>query len=44
MKTWCKHSAINPDVVLPILHGPPGEDGTLQGMLELMQLPYVGPG
>jgi len=36
--------AINPDVVLPILHGPPGEDGTLQGLLELMQLPYVGSG
>ena len=35
---------INPDVVLPILHGPPGEDGTLQGLLELMQLPYVGSG
>ena len=35
---------INPDVVLPILHGPPGEDGTLQGMLELMRLPYVGSG
>ena len=26
----------NPDVVFPILHGPPGEDGTLQGFLEIL--------
>ncbi|MEV6337894.1 D-alanine--D-alanine ligase family protein [Nocardia vinacea] len=32
------------DVVFPILHGPFGEDGTLQGMLELAGVPYVGPG
>ncbi|MBF6073286.1 D-alanine--D-alanine ligase family protein [Nocardia beijingensis] len=32
------------DVVFPILHGPFGEDGTLQGMLELAGIPYVGPG
>lgn len=32
------------DVVFPILHGPWGEDGTLQGMLELVGLPYVGSG
>ena len=30
------------EVVLPILHGPFGEDGTLQGFLELANLPYVG--
>jgi D-alanine-D-alanine ligase-like ATP-grasp enzyme len=30
------------DVVLPILHGPYGEDGTIQGMLEMLDLPYVG--
>ncbi|MEO8907120.1 MAG: D-alanine--D-alanine ligase family protein, partial [Microbacteriaceae bacterium] len=30
------------DVVFPILHGPWGEDGTVQGMLELVDLPYVG--
>jgi D-alanine-D-alanine ligase len=30
------------DVVLPILHGPFGEDGTVQGMLELAGVPYVG--
>jgi D-alanine-D-alanine ligase len=32
------------DVVFPILHGPFGEDGTIQGMLELLDLPYVGAG
>jgi len=32
------------DVVLPILHGPFGEDGTVQGLLELAGVPYVGPG
>jgi D-alanine-D-alanine ligase len=32
------------DLVFPILHGPWGEDGTLQGMLELVGLPYVGSG
>ncbi|MDJ0335764.1 MAG: D-alanine--D-alanine ligase family protein [Rhodoglobus sp.] len=32
------------DVVFPILHGPFGEDGTVQGMLELLGLPYVGNG
>lgn len=32
------------DVVLPILHGPFGEDGTVQGLLELAGLPYVGSG
>ena len=31
-------------VVLPLLHGPHGEDGTIQGMLELFKLPYVGSG
>jgi len=33
-----------PTVVLPILHGPMGEDGTVQGLLELAQVPYAGPG
>lgn len=32
------------DVVFPLLHGPFGEDGTLQGLLELAGLPYVGAG
>jgi len=32
------------DVALPILHGPFGEDGTVQGLLELADVPYVGAG
>jgi D-alanine-D-alanine ligase len=32
------------DVVFPLLHGPFGEDGTVQGMLELAGIPYVGAG
>jgi D-alanine-D-alanine ligase len=32
------------DVVFPLLHGPFGEDGTVQGLLELADLPYVGSG
>jgi D-alanine-D-alanine ligase len=32
------------DVVFPILHGPHGEDGSVQGLLELIGLPYVGDG
>jgi len=32
------------DVVIPILHGPFGEDGTVQGLLELANVPYVGAG
>jgi D-alanine-D-alanine ligase len=32
------------DVVFPVLHGPHGEDGTVQGLLELANVPYVGPG
>lgn len=31
------------DVVFPVLHGPNGEDGTVQGLLELLEMPYVGP-
>ena len=30
--------------MVPLLHGPLGEDGTVQGMLELADLPYVGTG
>jgi D-alanine-D-alanine ligase len=43
-------SAVDPtrcldvDVVFPVLHGPWGEDGTLQGMLETVGVPYVGSG
>ena len=32
------------DVIFPIVHGPCGEDGTLQGLLELADIPYVGAG
>jgi D-alanine-D-alanine ligase len=39
------HSPLaNLDVVFPVLHGPMGEDGTVQGLLELAHLPYVGAG
>jgi D-alanine-D-alanine ligase len=36
--------AVGVDVVFPVLHGPMGEDGTVQGLLELSGLPYVGAG
>jgi D-alanine-D-alanine ligase len=32
------------DVVFPVLHGPFGEDGTVQGLLEILDVPYVGAG
>ena len=32
------------DVVFPVLHGPFGEDGTIQGLLEMANVPYVGGG
>ena len=32
------------DVIFPVLHGPFGEDGTVQGLLELADIPYVGAG
>src|ERR1700686_1391307 len=32
--------ALKPDVALNVLHGRPGEDGTLQGMLEILGIPY----
>lgn len=32
------------DIIFPLLHGPNGEDGTVQGLLELLNLPYVGNG
>jgi D-alanine-D-alanine ligase len=43
-ETGTMRSLGNVDVVFPILHGPFGEDGTIQGMLELCGLPYVGSG
>jgi D-alanine-D-alanine ligase len=33
-----------PDVIFPLIHGTHGEDGSLQGLFELAELPYVGPG
>ena len=32
------------DVIFPVLHGPYGEDGTVQGLLEMIDMPYVGAG
>jgi D-alanine-D-alanine ligase len=32
------------DAAFPVLHGPFGEDGTVQGLLECLEVPYVGPG
>jgi D-alanine-D-alanine ligase len=37
-------AATSLDVVFPVLHGPYGEDGTVQGLLELANIPYVGAG
>ena len=39
-----RDATVGVDVVLPMLHGPYGEDGTVQGLLELAGLPYVGAG
>src|SRR5579871_2155110 len=36
--------AIDVDVIFPVLHGTFGEDGTIQGLLELADIPYVGAG
>ena len=38
------HLLSDVDVVLPLLHGPFGEDGTIQGLLEMAGVPYVGAG
>jgi D-alanine-D-alanine ligase len=37
-------TGLNLDVLFPVLHGPYGEDGTIQGLLELANVPYVGAG
>ena len=39
-----RSSGLALDVVFPVLHGPYGEDGTVQGLLELANVPYVGAG
>ncbi len=38
------HSAIDVDIIFPVLHGTFGEDGTIQGLLELADIAYVGAG
>ncbi|MDX2244395.1 MAG: D-alanine--D-alanine ligase family protein [Leptolyngbyaceae cyanobacterium bins.302] len=44
-KLWQFPTQVNDvDVWFPILHGPNGEDGTIQGLLKLMQVPFVGSG
>ena len=35
---------LRPQIVFPVLHGPNGEDGTVQGALEVLSIPYVGAG
>ncbi len=42
-RRWSDHT-INVDVIFPVLHGTFGEDGTIQGLLELADIPYVGAG
>lgn len=37
-----KFETIHVDVIFPVLHGKNGEDGTIQGLFELAQIPYVG--
>ena len=41
-KTYSDLQEMHPDVVFIALHGRPGEDGTVQGMLEVLNLPYTG--
>lgn len=38
------HSRLPLDVVFPVMHGTYGEDGSIQGFLRMLDLPYVGPG
>ena len=40
----CGDTSIPADVVFPVLHGTFGEDGTIQGLFEMAELPYVGGG
>lgn len=41
---FAKNVEIPLDVILPVMHGAHGEDGCLQGFLELLNIPYAGPG
>jgi D-alanine-D-alanine ligase len=42
--TEASGTGLHLDVIFPVLHGPYGEDGTIQGLLELANVPYVGAG
>jgi D-alanine-D-alanine ligase len=42
--TEAQVTGLHVDVIFPVLHGPYGEDGTVQGLLELANVPYVGAG
>ena len=39
---FCTNKQIETDIIFPVLHGTFGEDGTLQGLLELVNIPYAG--
>ncbi len=41
---FCNGQPLNIDLVFPVLHGPYGEDGTIQGLLEIADIPFVGSG
>lgn len=41
---WNQHRKEAVDLVFPVLHGPLGEDGTIQGLCEMLNVPYVGSG
>jgi D-alanine-D-alanine ligase len=41
---WAGGGLLDVDVAFPVLHGPFGEDGTVQGLLECLDVPYAGPG
>lgn len=41
---FCDGKPLNIDIVFPVLHGPYGEDGTIQGLLEIADIPFVGSG
>lgn len=43
-KNLINNEFIRPDVVFPVLHGTDGEDGSIQGLLKAMELPFIGTG
>lgn len=44
LKEQSSNTTIHPDVIFPVLHGPNGEDGSVQGLLQVANIPFVGPG